>query len=62
MPSGGNRPGSGRKTIGAEPRKSISLRLDTEVIDAIERLAEESGLSKGQIVDTAVEKFIKGCR
>ena len=59
MPSGGNRPGAGRKTIGAEPRRSISLRLDTEVINAIEHLAKDSGLSKSQIVDMAVEEFIK---
>ena len=46
-----------------DPRKMVSVRLTQTIIDKIEALAKESGLSKSDIISIAVsrtEKNIKG--
>mgnify|MGYP003291328891 CR=1 FL=1 len=42
-----------------DPRKMVSVRLTQTIIDKIEALAKESGLSKSDIISIAVSRTEK---
>lgn len=52
--SGGQRPGSGRKKKGSNVRVSLSVRVSPATMEALERVAQEDGISLGEAVDKAV--------
>lgn len=55
---GGQRAGAGRKRIGAEPRKTLAVRVEPATLQKLEQLAQLTGKSKGQIIDYIVNKHL----
>jgi hypothetical protein len=55
---GGARPGSGPKPIFAE-RVMRSISFERESRDAVQRLADERGISFAEVVRRAVDEYLK---
>ena len=53
MAKGGIRAGAGRKSKG--DTRTMAFRLSKEVADVIERTANELGVTRTQIVETAIK-------
>lgn len=54
---GGRRPGAGRPAI-YKDRGKISVVMEQRLIDALERRAEQDGLSRSQVVAEALRKWL----
>lgn len=55
---GGARVGAGRKSKGAERRKTLAVRVKPETLASVEALAKSTGKSKGQLIDEAISKLL----
>lgn len=56
MASGGARPGAGRKR---SPRQTVSVcwRLSSDAIDWLKTMADEQGVTPGEIIDELIKSF-----
>ena len=62
MPSGGKRENAGRKSISRDiKRVTLAIRLPPDIAEAVERLADDAGMSKGRLVECLVSWFIEDC-
>lgn len=46
---------------GSGLRKTLTCRIDPETMAAIDRLAEDLGISKGKVIDEIVKAYIEQC-
>ncbi len=53
---GGKREGAGRKRV-AHPKVTLGVRVSQEAFDKVNALAEQSGKSRADVVDTAIRKL-----
>lgn len=51
---GGKRPGAGPKPHGDEPKKMVSMRLDTDLMAYLRSERERTGVSVAQQVEQAI--------
>lgn len=51
MSSGGKREGAGRKRIGTEKRRSLTVMIEPSNYDYLAKMAKERGVSKGLMID-----------
>lgn len=56
MPSGGKREGAGKPLRGSSPKVKKTYSLDPDLVKWVQTLAEESGRSASEIVETAIKK------
>ena len=52
---GGRRQGAGRKLIGRECRRSLTIRIEPTVYDILEQIACKQGVSKGVLVEQLIK-------
>ncbi len=55
---GGNRAGAGRPRVQLK-KISTSFTLSPEMLDRIERIVQERGISRSQILAEALEKYLQ---
>lgn len=51
---GGVREGAGRKRMGKECRKSLTVRISPEALTRLEERAKADGVSKGIFIETLI--------
>lgn len=51
---GGAREGAGRKRMGEECRKSLTVRISPEALARLEERAKADGVSKGILIETLI--------
>ena len=49
----------GRPAMGSAPAEGLPVRFDPELRDALERRAEEEGVSAGEVVRRALRKYLR---
>jgi predicted HicB family RNase H-like nuclease len=55
---GGAREGAGRKRMGVELRKCLTVRITPSALDKLENLAKSQGVSKGVFIENLInEKY-----
>ena len=54
---GGARDGAGRKRMGGELRKCLTVRISPSALDKLESLAKSQGVSKGVYVENLINKI-----
>lgn len=55
-PSGGYRPGSGRKPLG---KKMLTTRIDEEIIQDLKEYSESTGIPQAVIIEDALKNYLK---
>lgn len=53
---GGAREGAGRKRMGDELRKSLTVRISPSALEKLESLAKSQGVSKGVFIENLIKE------